>query len=339
MADGSSGIITLNSITELVTQINTDLLLAPIQSESVINDFVWRRSGGNVGETVKFPMRLWANRRKKRNLYEEIPGTKPLITYVQVTHDEWAPDMETIPRWTNLTDLYGILKDDVLPAMLARIEDEYAADVAELIYRGASETTPFDGKVFWLSSKTHLAAPGRPESPKYKNWLKVNRLDASGMKKAIELLETQPGPDGNYKRMPGQIYCLCSTYDQYDRAMLLYNGEFLPTPVGANAAATQPNIATLKGKAVPIYFPHLQAYFTGASGETGDAWVLVKKFAKWAPFILSFANQGEPQIFMEGLSLNDHSMVMRKLKHIGYVGGWGTGFGDPSLGVLNTETT
>lgn len=333
MGSANAGYLILNKLDILQQELNTELMETPVSEESPIADFCWiRKNGGNVGETTTFTQRLWANDVEDRNTYEEIPGRKPVIAQFSVKHVEKAPDAEVIPRWTKVTDIYGVFKDDIAPDMLARINLKYARDIAAKIGAGTTEATVYDNQPFFVDTAIHLAAPGKAGSPTFKNWLRTNKLDEGGLLAALDLMDTMPAADGSELDMPGELIVVCSNRSQYHRALKFYRGEYVEGAITANSAASKYN--SLKDVARPVLLKQLRKHYSN------DAWCLVKvASAKHRPFVLSFANEGEPEIYHEGLSINDHSRVIKNVGRVGYRGGWGAGTLWPQLAVLNTETT
>lgn len=333
MGNANAGYLILNKLDQLTNDLNTELMETPVSAQSPVNELCWiRKNGGNVGETTTFTQRLWANDTEDRNTYEEIPGRKPVIASFQVAHKEKAPDAEVIPRWTRVTDVYGIFKDEVAPDMLARIELKYARDVAAKIGAGTVETTIYDNQPFFVDTALHSAAPGRPGAPTFKNWLRNNKLDEAGLLAGLDLLDTMPAADGSELDMPGEIIVVCSNRSQYHRALKFYRGEYVEGAITANSAASKYN--SLKEVARPVLFKQLRKHYSN------DGWLLLKiASAKHRPFVLSFAQDGEPEIYMEGLSINDHSRVIKNVGRTGFRGGWGAGTLWPQLAVLNTENS
>lgn len=338
MGKAAAGFLIQQQLDQLTTDVNTELQNVPLSPQSPLSEFVWiRKNGGKVGETTQFTLRLWANPFEVRNPYEELPGRKPLIGRFSVTHLERAPDAEVVPRGTKVMDVYNIVKDDICPDMLSRLEITYADDIAKLIGTGTTTTTVFDNQPFFIDTLSHEAAPGKANSPKFANWLKVNPLNEAGLLKGLNQLDIMPAADGNEMDAAGEILCICSTRDQYHRALKFYRGEYVETAVGA-AAATKYN--SLKDVARPVYLKQMRKYYTnGAGTATGDGWCLVKIASdKHRPFGLSFTEEGEPQVFIEGASINDHSRVTNNTQKVGCRGYWGAFYMWPQFAVLSTET-
>lgn len=339
MGNAAAGFLINNQLDQLTTDVNTELQQVPLSPQNPISEFVWiRKNGGNVGEKTEFVLRMWANPFEERNPYEELPGRKPLIGRFSVTHVERAPDAEVVPRGTKVMDVYGIIKDDICPDMLSRLEITYANDVAKLIGLGTATTTVYDGQPYFVDTALHESAPGAANSPKFLNWLRTNPLNEAGLLKALTQLDVMPAADGNEMDATGEILCICSTRDQYHRALKFYRGEYVETAVGA-AAATKYN--SLKDVARPVYLKQLRKYYpTAVPTVTGDGWCLVKVASdRHRPFGISFTSEGEPQVFIEGLSINDHSRVTNNTQKVGCRGYWGLFYMWPQFAVLSTETT
>ena len=134
---------------------------------TVAGQVCWVRNGSegvaSIGKTSVFPVPFFGNRAKPRSIYEEIPGTLPEFAKFSVSHQEWAPDAELIPRYTQLVDLYGIVKDNS-STIIAQSQVEMESQLADLIGLGASTAVAYENYTRTSSPPTTKPTRTVPDS-------------------------------------------------------------------------------------------------------------------------------------------------------------------------------
>ena len=321
----STGIIGLGDVDQLVTEINTELAERPLLPTTVASQICWLRSGGlgTIGKKVVFPLPFFGNRAKVRSIYEEVPGTLPEVAKFSVQHEEWAPDAELIPRYTEVVDLYGIVKSNA-SAILAQSQIELEVQLAELLGNGASTATEYDLKNFFATD--HEANPNRPGLATFSNYKTGFDLNFANLSTAIDLLDAVPGPDGNPLSMPGKNYILVSTGLQESNARTLMNGDFIPSAAGT---ATQSN--PLKGRAEVLKLTSMRKF------NSGKFWAVVRVAdGKHRPFTLSMGQA--PLMYLDGIDINSHSQALRSVARQGWRSVHGFGYLWPQLAIGCVES-
>lgn len=314
----------LNQIEALFQEVNTELAQRPVDPSTVASMIAWQRGGsGKIGVESVFTLPFFGNRAKKRSPYEELPGTVPEIATFSVTHEEWAPDAELIARYTQLTDLHGIITDN-MPTILSQAQIEYEVQLAGLLAGGATGTTRYDNLPFF--STAHEVNPSRPGAfVPFSNYNAAATLNRANIIAAFDALDAMPGPDGNPLSMPGRLTIVCSTEDQVQRARLELTSQFVPSAAGT---ATQSN--TLLGRADVVKLVPLRSY------NSGKGWYVVKVAdAKHRPFVNSIIQA--PQVYLTGVSVDDYSQVLKAVTRQGWRAVHGMGYLWPHLCIGNIE--
>jgi hypothetical protein len=319
---GSQGLIGLGDVDQLLTEINTELSQRPINPSTVAAQICWDRPAqggvGAIGKRTIYTVPFFGNKAKIRSIYEELPGTLPAIAKFASEVQEWAPDAELVPRYTQVVDLYGVVKDNA-STILQMSAAEMETQLADLIGLGASTIVDYDGKNFF--SATHEANPNQPGLAIFSNYKTAFDLNYTNVNTAIDLLDAVPGPDGNPLSMPGKNILIVSTGTQEGTALTLANGEFIPSPAGT---ATQSN--SLKGRFDVLKLTSLRRY------NSGKFWCVVRiADAKHRPF--SFSKAMPPTMYMEGLSIDEHSQTTRSVARQGWRSVHGFGYLWPQLVV------
>lgn len=324
------GIIGLGDVNQLLLEINTELATRPLMPSTVAGQVCWVRNGNadgvkSIGKTTVFPLPFFGNRAKVRSIYEELPGTLPEFAKFSVEHQEWAPDAEIIPRYTQLVDLYGIVKDNSQP-ILAQSQIEMEVQLADLIGLGASTPVAYEnfGKNFFATD--HEANPNRPGLATFSNYKTGFNLDYTNLSTALDLLDAAPGPDGNPLSMPGRNIVIVSTGAQESEARKLLNGDFIASKAGT---ATESN--PLKGRADVLKLTSLRKY------NSGKMWIVLRVAdAKHRPFIMSQVLP--PQLYISGVEVDSHSQALRSAARQGWKSVHAFGYGWPQLAVGCVES-
>jgi hypothetical protein len=318
----------------LTQEINTELNQRPVEPTTVANDIAWRRApkgAPEVGQEAVFTLSTWGNRAEKRSPYEELPGTKPEVCVFSVVHDEWAPKAEIIPRGTQLTDIYGLFKEN-LPMIVQQSQLEYDAQLADLLGNGQTGTTRYDLLPYFTNSSgsgSHQANPNRPGLKTFDNYATSATLNRANIIVGLNALASVPGFNGLPLSMPGKIVIVVGTKDQEFRARVELQAAL---NAAASGTATQSNVMPIvSGPADVVMLPNLQNY------DSGKGWYMFKIVSdKHRPMVLSLA---EPwQVFTEGLGdPNAHSRVLRNVAKYGVRAFFGFGFLWPHLGYKFVE--
>ena len=228
---------------------------------TIAGQICWVRNGkegpASIGKTSVFPIPFFGNRAKPRSIFEEIPGTLPEFAKFSVEHQEWAPNAELIPRYTQLVDLYGIVKDNS-STIIAQSQIEMETQLADLLGLGASTPVAYESYTKNFFATDHEANPNRPGLATFSNYKTGFDLDYTNLSTALDLLDAVPGPDGNPLSMPGKKLVIVSTGAQESRARTLLNGDFIPSEAGT---ATQSN--PLKGRADVLKLTQMRKYNSG----------------------------------------------------------------------------
>ncbi len=321
MADLSYAI--LNKINALREEINTDLANRPVDPSTITNTVAWvKRGGGKVGETAIYPMEFFPSVAQKRTPFEDLPKRRPEVAQFSVAIDEWAPDGRVIPRFTEITDLYGIF-ENIAPTMLAQAQITFETQLAQLMGAGQATTTVYDNKNFFAID--HEANPNRLGLATFSNFRAGLALDRAGLITALDALDAFPGPDGQPLYMPGENWVVCSTEDQYQRALLQLNAQFIPSTAGT---ATQSN--TLIGRAKAVKLVPLRNF------DTAKGWYVVKIASEMhRPFHVRMPLP--PELFLDGLAPNDFIRYTKNVGVVGWRAVWGYGYLWPHLAIKAVE--
>lgn len=321
-----NGVIGLGDVNQLLTEINSELSQRPLLPTTVAAQVCWQRTGqgtGLIGKTTKFTVPFFGNRAKVRSIFEEVPGTQPELARFEVEHQEWAPDAEIIPRYTQLVDLHGIIRDNA-PSIMMQAQIEMETQLADLLGKGASTTVPYDNKAFFATD--HEANPNRPGLATFSNYKTSFDLDYTNLSVALDLLDAAPGPDGNPLSMPGKNIVIVSTGAQESKGRKLLNGDIIASPAGT-ASESNP----LKGRADLLKLTQLRAY------NSGKFWCVVRiADAKHRPFI--FSQVQSPLMYLEGVDINAHSQALRSIARQGWRSVHGFGYLWPQLAVGCVES-
>ena len=321
----NTGIIGLGDVQQLLTEINNELAQRPLLPTTVAQQIAWQRPGsmGEIGKTVIFTLPFFGNRAKKRGIYEEVPATQPEVARFSIDHDEWAPDAELIPKFTQAVDIHGVIQNNA-PTILMQSQIEMETQLADLIGLGASTTTIYDNKNFFATD--HEANPNRPGLATFSNYKTSFDLDYTNLSTALDLLDAVPGPDGNPLSMPGKNVVIVSTGIQEGKARKLLNGDIIASPAGT-ASESNP----LKGRADLLKLTRLRAY------NSGKFWAVVRVVSdKHRPFMLSQAMP--PQMYIDGLEFDSHSNALRGSARQGWRSVHGLGYLWPHLAVGCVES-
>jgi len=320
------GVIGLGDVTQLLTEINSELSQRPLLPTTVADQICWVRKGeglGSIGKTVIFTAPFFGNRAKVRSIFEEVGATQPEIVKFSVEHQEWAPDAELIPRYTQLTDLHGVVRDNA-PAIMMQAQIEMETQLADLLGKGSSTTVPFDNKSFFNTA--HEANPNRPGLATFSNYKTSFDLDYTNLSVALDLLDAVPGPDGNPLSMPGKNIVIVSTGAQESKARKLLNGDIIASPAGT-ASESNP----LKGRADLLKLTQLRSY------NSGKFWCVLRVAGpKHRPFF--FSQVQAPQMYLSGVDIDSHSQVTRSVARQGWKSVHAFGYGWPQLVVGCVES-
>jgi hypothetical protein len=324
-----TGIIGLGDVDQLLTEINTELTVRPLMATTIAGQICWVRNGkegpASIGKTSVFPIPFFGNRAKPRSIFEEIPGTLPEFAKFSVEHQEWAPNAELIPRYTQLVDLYGIVKDNS-STIIAQSQIEMETQLADLLGLGASTPVAYESYTKNFFATDHEANPNRPGLATFSNYKTGFDLDYTNLSTALDLLDAVPGPDGNPLSMPGKKLVITSTGAQESRARTLLNGDFIPSEAGT---ATQSN--PLKGRADVLKLTQMRKY------NSGKFWaVVLVADDKHRPFMLSQVLP--PQLYITDVDVNSTTQALRGVARQGWKSVHGFGYLWPQLAVGCVES-
>lgn len=323
-----SGVVSFNNIPALVQEYNAAFNTRPIAPQSVAAQICWVRSGVKAEETI-FPVSFWGNAAQKRSRYEQRKHTPPEVTNFSCPIDEYSPDGESIPKGTLVSDLYGIFEAK-LPtiASLGMLEPEYR--LAEFLANGNDSVKgvqAYDGLPFFNTAKRSNPNRVLASNNTFSNYNGSLKLDRAGINTVFQALDTVPGPDGRLFRLPGRKIIVVSTEDQYDRASRELFGSIVSQQTGSAVAGVS---NTLQGRADLIYFPDLSQF------DSSKAWYVFKIVSnEYRPIVLS--QVGPPEIYIEGLTPNEHSRVTRDVILYGWLHFFGIGAGWAQLAYKCVE--
>ncbi len=322
-----------NRIEALRQEIDFSLIQRPVEPIMLANDIAWRRSSGSneAGVKVIFPVKMFGNRAKKRSPYEHRGATKPEFGNFSVVHEEFSPDGESIPRGTQLTDIYGMFADN-LPMILSTAQLEYDQEMADLLGNGHVNVTEYDALPFFtnaLGSGSHQANPNRNGLATFDNYKTAATLNRANIIAGLNALFSVPGPNGLPMMMPGKMVLVVSNKDQEFRARVELNAAINASTAGT---ASQTNVLQqMTGPAEVRCLANLQQY------DDGKGWYMFKVVnEKHRPVVLSMI---EPwQVYIEGMNdPNAHSRVTRNVIQYGVNSFWGLGYLWPHLGYKFVE--
>ena len=140
----------------------------------------------------RFP--FFANRAKVRSIYEDFRGLFPLLLSLARMWTSGLPMRELIPKYTQLTDIYGVVRDNA-QIILAMSAVEMETQLADLIGLGASTVVDYDNKNFFAVD--HECNPNQPGLQTFSNYKTSFDLNYANVNTALDLLDAVPGPDGN----------------------------------------------------------------------------------------------------------------------------------------------
>jgi len=327
----NEGIIVSGDSAQLLTEINTELSQRPISPSTVLSQVAWvRGSGGEkVGQTVIYPVPFNGNRAKVRSLVEEIGGTLPEYAKFSHTVQLWAPDARFIPMLTEVTDIYGILKDYAQP-MLAEAQIEMESQLAELIGNAASGTTAYDNKAFAATDKE--SNPNRPGQATFSNYRTSFDCNAANIATVLDDLDARPGPAaGSLFGAVGQDYIIVSTGLQEKAALEAVNGTISDARRSGDTAGVGVSNAGLYGRAKVLKLSQLRRY------GSGKLWCVVRVCNQMhRPFVCAMAMA--PEIYLTGLDPNSHSRVTHSVGKTGIKWAAGMGYLWPQLFGLCVES-
>lgn len=327
----AQGFYTVNDALGLVTEINTQLSERPISPSTVASQVCWYRtsSPSGIGQLTRFTTPFFGNRAKKRSPYEQIGGTLPELATFEARVDEWAPDALFLPRYLQVTDLYGVVKNNG-STLLAQAAIEFETQFADLIGLMPTTIVPYDGK--YAADTAHECNPNRPGLKTFSNYKTSFDCNATNINVALDLLDAMPGPDGNLLSMPGDNVVIVSTGAQEKIALEALFGQMAATKVNpADTAGVSISNAALLGRAKVLKLTQLRNYFGG------KGWMVARIAGpEHRPFIFTMAQA--PQQYLEGVSVDEHSQVVTGIQRMGWKSVHGFNFGWPQLGILCIES-
>jgi len=322
------GVLGLGSnVEQLFTEINTELAQRPMNPSTVAAQISWQRkaAGGAaiIGKKTIYEVPFFGNRAKVRSIFEEVKGTLPTVAQFLSRVQEWAPDAELIPRYTQITDIYGILRDNI-PTILQQASVEMESQLADLIGLGTSTSTPYDNKNFFATD--HECNPTKPGLQTFSNYKTGFNLNYDNVNTALDLLDAVPGPDGQPFSMPGENILIVSTGTQEGAALTLANEQYIP-----NSAGTATTGNSLKGRFKVLKLVQLRNY------NSGKFWCAVRIGSdKHRPFSNSQALP--PQMYLDGVDIDSHSQALRSVARQGWKSVHGFDYLWPHLAVGCVES-
>lgn len=326
----NEGILVSGDPSVLLTEINTELAQRPISPSTVASQLCWMRGGSikTIGQKVIYSLPFPGNRWEIQSIYEEIGGTLPeLVKFSQILQ-MWGPKPTLIPKLTEVTDLYGILEENSQP-LIADAQIELERQLAELIGTGTSIVTDYDGLSFFNAA--HECNPNRPGLKQFSNYRTSFACNATNIATALDDLDAVPGPTGGLFSMPGQNYIFVSNGAQEKTALEAMNGELNAVKVASgDTAGVGVSNAGLIGRAKVVKLTQLRNY--GSNKLWGVARIAN---AKHRPFVLSMAMP--PTMYIEGLSIDEHSQTTRNVSKQGIKSVHGLGYLWPQLAELCVE--
>lgn len=324
------GLISQGDPQVLLTEVNVDLAARPISPSTVLSQLAWVRSDGvkAIGQKVIYTLPFPGNAWEVQSLYEEIGGTLPEVVKFSQEIQMWGPKPVLIPKLTAVTDIYGILNENAAP-LIADAQVEFERQLAELIGNGASVITEYDGKAHYATNKE--ANPNRPGFKTFSNYRTSFACTAANIATALDDLDAVPGPTGGLFSMPGQNFVFVSTGAQEKVALEAMNGEIAAVKVASgDTAGVGVSNAGLLGRAKVVKLTQLRNY------GSGKLWGVARVAnAKHRPFV--FATALPPQVYMEGLSIDEHTQTTRNVAKQGIKSAHGLGYLWPQLSELCVE--
>lgn len=344
------GAISYNQLSAAFTEVNVGLLKRPVVRGSITDLLCWVRTEAKAA-TIKFPVRFFSNRAKRRGPYEGVGHTPPELVNFSAAMEQWGPDGEMVPYGTTLVDLYNLLQAETAP-MLIQAANEYDAHLAAFLGHGHQSTvqvtedgveaggaTEYDTLPYFHTAKRSNPNRVLATNNTFSNYDGALKLDRAGLIRAFQHLDGVPGPDGRPLRMPGKIVVVVSNEDQFDRADVLLNGRLRGEAIGAGAAQV-PNSTYngveggegggIFGRAALLKLPNLNDY------DGGKGWYAFKLAgAEHRPMTANIVQP--PQMYINGLSPNDSERISHDLVRYGWRGIWGIGYAWSQLAFKGVE--
>lgn len=304
MANG--GVLSLQDVQALFTDINAELIEAPYSPELVAPKIAWVRKGA-TGLVTRFTIQMVSNAYSKRAPGEPTPFRKAEFANFQVEVAELDPEAYFLSNLDLEGDVFGLVKPN-LPQMLNRamlcLDQELAAFIL------SNPVTVYDNLTFWQTGILHPYNPLRPELGKFANKYLASDINRANLTKALDYFTKMRGFDGQIERKPGTINLVVSTKDQASRAR-----KFIQEGLIASDAGTASENTTLKGEfGDVIVFPEL-----GDTSKGGDPknWLAVRAASEMdRPFVVNAPKM--PQSYIDGLSPSDYSRVVHRGARYGW---------------------
>lgn len=323
MANG--GVLSLQDVQALFTDINAELIEAPYSPELVAPKIAWVRKGA-TGLVTRFTIQMVSNAYQKRAPGEPTPFKKAEYANFQCEVSELDPDAYFISNLDLEGDVYGIIKPN-LPQMLNRamlcLDQELAAFIV------GNPVTVYDNLPYWQTAANHPYNPLRPELGKFANKFTASDINRANLTKALDYFTRMRGFDGQIERKPGAINIVTSTKDQASRAR-----KFIQEGLIASDAGTASENTTLKDEfGEVIVFPEL-----GDASKGGDPknWLAVRAASEMdRPFVVNAPKV--PQSYIDGLNPSDYSRVVHRGARYGWRATVGAGGLWPQNGVMFVE--
>ena len=304
MANG--GVLSLQDVQALFTDINAELIEAPYSPELVAPKIAWVRKGA-TGLVTRFTIQMVSNAYQKRAPGEPTPFKKAEYASFQCEVSELDPDAYFISNLDLEGDVYGIIKPN-LPQMLNRamlcLDQELAAFIV------GNPVTVYDHLPYWQTAANHPYNPMRPELGKFQNKFTASDISRANLTKALDYFTTMKGFDGNIERKPGKIWLIVSTKDQATRAR-----KFIQEGLIASDAGTASENTSLSGEfAGVLVFPELG---DASKGGNPKFWMAVRVASDTdRPFVVNAPQM--PQAYIDGLDPSDATRVIHRGARYGW---------------------
>jgi len=330
-----AGFEALNDLEQLKLQLNTQLGDLPLSPRQVTAKIAWTtafdgvlptKDGDNkIGTELNFSL-AWPGEDVSVLRLGEDPGAEQMERVrFSMKHEHRAPKKKVIPEQTQLQDVFDIFRN-AAPTMVKNAYRWIERYTAALLGNGQNVKTLYDNVQFFHATD-HLANPNRKRGKKFGNLLANTTADRAGYESAAQLLDEMPGPDGRIGDWDGRMVALTSNRKQFRRLRGVANGTIVPSEAGT---ASETNIYSLDGEFDVIYWPELKQY------DSGRGWYLLKICGPmFRPFVVSIPRA--PFLYMEGVSVNDHSYVLNSNAYYGWKMVTGHGYLFPQLAVKCIE--
>lgn len=316
---------------QLLTEINTELADRPINPATVAAQLCWMRGGSikTIGQKVVYVLPFPGGKWEVQSTYEEVGGVLPEFVKFSQTLQVWGPKPILIPKLTEVCDLYGIIEENSQP-LIADAQIEFDRQLSELIGTGQTVVTEYDGKPYFAAN--HEANPNRPGLAQFSNLRTGFNCNSTNIAIALDDLDAVPGPTGGLFAMPGENIVFVSTGAQEKVALEALNGQITATKVApGDTAGVSVSNAGLLGRARVVKLTQLRNY------GSGKLWGVARvATAKHRPFVLSMAMP--PQMYHEGLSIDEHLQTTRNVSKHGIKSIHGLGYLWPQLCELCVES-